>query len=161
LEEFQEPLPGLMLAADPDGLLLDEKLSAELMEMKIKLHQYEDPVAFRYIFEIEFRAGLTEGSVHLLVRLADNSLDIMSFDILQRAQSFKFSLASLFPKMSAPIIKQLDMADLDALYEVYNQYLGSNSDGETCEFILRRVFKVAYDTINNETDLLKYLLSKH
>lgn len=152
LENFQEPLPSLMLAMDPDGLLLDEKISAKLTEKKIEMHEYEDPVAFRYLYESRFRMGLSNKSLHLLVRVADNSLEHLPFDILQLGKRLKFSLSSLFPKMSAPIIKHLENAELDALYKVYNQYLGSISDNETCDFILRRVFKVAYDTINSEAD---------
>ncbi|MBZ4688660.1 MAG: hypothetical protein PWQ96_1773 [Clostridia bacterium] len=150
-----------MLAMDPDGLLLDEKISAKLTEKKIEMHEYEDPVAFRYLYESRFRMGLSNKSLHLLVRVADNSLEHLPFDILQLGKRLKFSLSSLFPKMSAPIIKHLENAELDALYKVYNQYLGSISDNETCDFILRRVFKVAYDTINSEADLVRYLLSKH
>jgi len=161
LKDFQEPLPGLMLALDPDGLLLDEKLSAKLTEKNIEVNDYEDPVAFRYLYESGFREGLTNGSFHLLIRLDNNSIDGLPFDILQLGKKLNFSLSSLFPEMSVPIVKQLDSIELDALYEAYNQYFGSNSDSETCEFILRRVFKVAYDTINNEADLVKYLLSKH
>ncbi len=149
------------MAADPDGLLLDEKVSAKLSEKGIEVYEYEDPVAFRYFFESRFRKEITNQSLNLLVRVADHSTEHLPYDILQLGQTINFSLASIFPKLSLPIIKQLDATDWDILYQVSYQYLGSNSDHETCDFVLRKVFKVAYETINTEADLIKYLLSKH
>jgi len=159
--DFQEPVPPLSLVADPDHLLLDEILLSSLKDRQVEFIQYGDPVAFRYLFESRYRRALEERSLRLLVQVNDVPLEQIPYDLLQMGRKLTYRMQSIFPKLSPQVVKQLAAQDLDALYAVYGQYQGSTSYGETCDFILRRVFKVAYDMIDDETELIKYLLSKH
>ena len=161
LADFREPVPPLSLVADPDHLLLDEILLSSLKDMQVEFIQYGDPVAFRYLFESRYRKVLEERTLRLLVQVNDVPLEQMPYDLLQMGRKLTCRMQSIFPKLSPQVVKQLDARDLDDLFAVYGQYQGSASHGETCDFILRRVFKVAYDLIDDETELVKYLLSKH
>ncbi|MDF9408594.1 BREX-3 system phosphatase PglZ [Pelotomaculum isophthalicicum JI] len=161
LRDFQEPVPPLTLVADPDHLLLDEVLLSSFKDSQVEFVQYGDPVAFRYLFEFSYRKALEERTLRLLVRVNDVTLEQMPYDLLQMGRKLTYRVQTIFPKLSPQVVKQLASQDLDALYAVRGQYQGAASYGETCDFILRRVFKVAYDMIDNETELVKYLLSKH
>jgi hypothetical protein len=59
------------------------------------------------------------------------------------------------------VIRQLGTAYLDELFAAAGEYQSADSNAETCDFILRHVFKIALETIDNETELLKMLLSQH
>lgn len=159
--DFQEPVPPLSLVADPDHLLLDEILLSSLKDRQVEFIQYGDPVAFRYLFESRYRKALEKRSLRLLVQVNDVPLEQIPYDLLQMGRKLTYQMQSIFPKLSPQVVKQLAAQDLDALYAVYGQYQGSTTHGETCDFILRRVFKVPYDLIDDETELVKYLLSKH
>lgn len=161
LLDFNEPIPPLSLVEDPDCLLLDEVLMSTLRDKQVEFTHYGDPVAFRYLFESKYRQALEEQSLRLLVRLSNVSLDQIPYDLLQMGRKLTYRMQTIFPKLSPRVVKQLSVQDLDALYAAYGQYHGSATHNETCDFILRKVFKVAYDMIDNETELVKYLLSKH
>ncbi|MDD4238039.1 MAG: BREX-3 system phosphatase PglZ [Desulfotomaculaceae bacterium] len=161
LIDFKEPVPSLSLVADPDHLLLDEALLSTLKDRRVEFIQYGDPVFFRYLFESKCRKALEERTLRLLVHVSDVPLEQMPYDLLQKGRKLTYRIQTIFPKLLPQVVKQLAAQDLDTLYDVYGQYQGTTSYGETCDFILRRVFKVAYDMIDNETELVKYLLSKH
>ena len=56
LREFVPGASPITLAAAPDGLLQDERILAELRERGFSLLRFEDPIAFRYAYESQFRA---------------------------------------------------------------------------------------------------------
>ncbi len=161
LLDFQEPVPALSLAADPDHLLLDEVLLSSLKDRQVEFIQYNDPVSFRYLFESRYRQAIAEKNIKLLVQVRDVPLEQLPYDLLQMGRQLTYRLQTIFPKLSPQVVKQLTAQDLDALYAVYGQYQGSTSTAETCAFILHRVYKVAYELIDDETELIKFLLSKH
>ena len=56
---FSKLTPGvspLTLVADPDSLLLEERVLAGLREHRFEVIEYEDPVAFRYVSESRYRS---------------------------------------------------------------------------------------------------------
>ena len=161
LVDFQEPLPPLSLVADPDDLLLDEVLLAALKGRNVELVEYNDPVAFRFLFEARYRKLLEQGALRLIIRVKYDLLDQLPYDILQMGRKLTYRLQKLFPKLAYHVVKQFAASDLEALYAVYEQHQGSNSHIDTCDFILRKVYKVPYDMLDDETELTKFLLSKH
>lgn len=161
LHHFDEPLLRLYLVSDPDDLLLDEELLTQLQNRGLTLIPYEDPVTFRYRYESFCRERLQNRSSHILLRVKEDSLDHLPYDFLKAGDRVDLRLSSLFPRLSANIVSELDGEQLDRLHIVYEEYTGPSSDSATCDFILRKVFKVPYDTIDNPVDLMKHLFAKH
>ncbi|MGB4175483.1 MAG: BREX-3 system phosphatase PglZ [Bacillota bacterium] len=165
LRQFTPWVARLTLVADPDFLLLEERVSEGIRQRGFELIPFEDHVAFRYIYESRFRSRWDQGhDLDLVVVLHSQSsvLDQLPFDLLQAGRKLAFSLGDIFPNLSYPIVAALDRADLDALYDAQLKYepdpLGENA---TKEFILRHVFEIAPELIKKPSDLLRLLIRLH
>jgi len=165
LKEFTPQVARLTLAADPDGLLTEERLIQGLRERGFELIPFEDPIAFRFAYESKYRSRWDRGELTELVvvlRAETEDLSSLPYDLLQAGRKLSFNLGNLFPNLSYPVVGALDRADLDALYEAQLQYnpdrLGDNG---TKDFILLHVFEIAPELIKQTPDLLKLLLRRH
>lgn len=161
LNDFEEPVPALSLVSDPDGLLLDESLLGSFAAKRIELVDYHDPIAFRYLYEKTFRPALAAGFLHLAVRTQGEVEDVFPYGLLESGRILCYHVSDLFPGLSAPVIRELEPVDLDELYAAGGEYQTALSNAETCDLILRKVFKVACETIDTHEELLKFLLAKH
>lgn len=162
LQSLVEPMFSLYVVFDPDKLLLDERVLHALMEKQIDVVTHDDPVQFRFLFESRYRELLTTTDVRLLVRTENGGVSrAVPYDLLQAGCVRHLRLEMFFPKMSVPVLRQLTAEERDALYAVYDAYDGSPSDRDTLDFLLRKVYKIPYDVIDTEADLLKWLLSIH
>lgn len=161
LTYFQEPIPGLSVVSDPDGLLKDDRTYAALRRRSVEIVEYNEPVAFRYLYESKYRENIEKSRACLVIRTDAEDFTRVSYDLLRAGRRLLFRLADIFPRLSPLAVKELEPRDLEVLYQVYEQYHGTDNYAETCEFILRKVFKAPYDLIDNETELIKFLLAKH
>ncbi|MFC4402379.1 BREX-3 system phosphatase PglZ [Gracilibacillus xinjiangensis] len=158
---FEKPLSPLYIVSDPDGLLNDEKVLTVFQEKNIAVVDIQDTISFRYIFETKYRTVLKNREVSLIVRTDKDNLNSIPYDLLRTGSKHNIGLSSIFPKLSYPVIKKLNITDIDALYTVYGQYQGSTSNNDTIDFLLKKVYKVHLNTIENTTDFMKFLLSYH
>lgn len=164
LREFIPGYARLTLVADPDRLLLEEGIAAEIRRRGFYLLVYEDPVAFRYAYESQHRIRWDNGEKTELVVVAPfprSQWDRFPHDVLARGRKLSFSLAELFPKLSYTVLRKLSPQDVDRLSQVYHEFAGPPTDAATCDFLLRRVFRVPHDTFEEVEDLLAYLLYRH
>lgn len=161
LQILQEPLPTLLIVADPERLLLDEQILATLQRKGIELIEYEDPILFRYRFELTYREPLANKSVRLIIRTEQASTEELPYDLLQMGEQVEIHLSTIFPKLSLSVLKQLTSEQRDALDAVYEQFAGSPTIRDTCDFLLDKVWKEPYKQIATMDDLLKFLLRKH
>jgi hypothetical protein len=159
LESFKEPLFHLMLVSDPDGLLADEVIISSLQDKGIEIVKYKDHATFRYLYERYYRDHLHDK--YLLVHLDEKSFDHLPYDLLQEGHQIELKVSKLFPHFSTSIVQQLDSHTLDALYPASKQVQGSLSTQETIDFVLRKVFKLAYDTVDNKEEFIRLLVEKH
>ena len=127
LKHFAKGIARLTLVADPDGLLAEERIAHEIQDRGFDLIPFEDPVAFRYAYESGYRSNWDAGKeTDLVVVLqSESGLNSLPYDLLRAGRQLKFGLHSLFPKLNYPILKALDYAHLDDLYEAYGHYDGS------------------------------------
>lgn len=152
----------MWIVTDPDQLLLEKKILDQLLAKNLEIVEYKDPIRFRYLFESHYRDRLRDGSVCLLVHVPEESVQHVAYDLLQQGEIVELRLAHLFPKMSLSVIKQLTFEQLDALYAVYGQYQGSPSFMDTCDFLLRKLFKGSgYEEVETKDDLMEFLFKKH
>jgi len=165
LGEFTPNVARLTLVADPDGLLLEEGVLADIRERGFELIPFEDQIAFRYAYESKFRSRWDQGEqtdLVVVLRSVDNDLGCLPYDLLQAGRRLSFNLGEIFPNLSYPIVTALDRGDLDALFEAQKLHTpGVLGDNATKEFVLRHVFEIAPELIKKPSDLLRVLLRRH
>jgi hypothetical protein len=165
LKEFAPNVARLTLVADPDGLLLEEKILEGIRERGFELIPLEDHIAFRYVYELKYRSNWDRGEqTDLVVVLHSPASDLNSlpFDLLQAGRRLSFNLGDIFPNLSYPLVTALDRGDLDALYEAQMRHApGQLGDNATKEFVLRHVFEIAPELIKKPSDLLRVMLRRH
>jgi hypothetical protein len=149
----------LTLVADPDHLLSEEKLQISLKERGFDLLEYEGAIEFRYIYESQYR---DLDSNELIVLVHQEWLNRLPFDIVQHSRHLHFNLGTLFPRLSYPIVENLDKRYFDKLYNVQeNQNRNPMGDKMTMDFILRHIFEITIELIQDKVSLLKCLLRCH
>lgn len=166
LSEFPPNGQRLTLAADPDYLLTEEAVAAELRKRGYETLEYGDPVAFRYLYEADYRPRWKVGekvSLVVVTRGEARELDSLPYDLIQAGRRISFSLTSLFPNLSYPVVDALDRTNLARLREAYRAHapdrlLGASA---TADFVLRHVYGVAQETITSDESLLRLLLQRH
>jgi len=165
LKEFVPNVSRLTLVADPDGLLTEEKLVIALRERGFDLVEFSDPVEFRYVYESKYRAIWDRGEstdLVVILRLQDRELEALPYDLLQAGRRLAFSLGSLFPNFSYPVIEKLDRSLLDAISEAQRKTSPDRmGDNATKDFVLRHAFGIAAELVTNDVDLLRALLRLH
>lgn len=165
LNDFVPNVSKLTLVADPDCLLTEEKLALELRGRGFDLIEFSDPVEFRYVYETKFRSIWDRGEhtdLVVVLRLQDLELESLPYDLLQTGRKLSFNLGDLFPNLSYPVVEKLDRSLFDALFEAQSKSLPDRmGDNATEDYILRHVFGIAAELINNEVDLLRMLLRVH
>jgi hypothetical protein len=165
LNEFAPQVSPLTLVADPDGILLEERILEELAKRGFELIPFEDSIAFRYLYESKYRARWERGEhtdLILSIRNSPESFRSLPYDVVASARQLSFSRGDIFPNLSYPTIAALDQSDLDALYEAQQAMnpgrLGENA---TKDFILHHVFQIAPEQIRTIPDFLRVLARRH
>ncbi len=165
LKEFTPKAARLTLVADPDGLLLEEGILEGIRKRGFELIPFEDHIAFRYAYESKFRSRWDRGEhTDLVVVLRSPASDLggLPYDLLQAGRKLSFNLGDIFPNLSYPVVMALDRGDLDALYQAQKRHApGQLGDNATKEFVLRHVFGIAPELIEQPPDLLRVLLRRH
>ena len=165
LSEFTPGVGKTIAVADPDRLLTDPRLNEALSARGFELVLYEDPVAFRFLYETKYRSRLDTGQAAELIILRHGdrtSLLELPCDLLARSRKLSFSLADLFPKLNYPVLSVLHPQDLDVVYRAQDKF-GYDSLGEnaTKDFVLKEAFGFTTDLIKSDSDLLLALLRLH
>jgi hypothetical protein len=165
LNEFTPGVGKTIMVADPDRLLTEPHFSAALLAKGFEMLIYEDPIAFRFVYETKYRPRFDAGqSVDLIVVWHGDrtSLFKLPCDLLARSHKLSFSLADLFPQLSYPVLSALEPEYLTALFQAQtNSIHESLGENATKDFVLRHVFGVAPDLIKSDSDLLLTLLRLH
>ena len=155
----------LTIVADPDGLLLEEGILEAIWERGYELIPFEDHVEFRYAYESRFRSSWDRGEntdIAVVVRSEASDLSGLPYDLLQTSRKLTFNLGDIFPKLSYPVVIEVNRGDLDVLFEAYMRHATNQlGDNATKEFILRHVFEITPELVNQPSDLLRVLLRNH
>ncbi len=125
LKAFVPDASRLTLVADPDALLLEERIQGRLRERGFEVVPFEDHVSFRYAYEANFRSSWDkDGALNLVVALhaQRDGLGTLPFDLLGAGRQLSFHLGDIFPNLSYPVIAGLDRSDLDLLYAAQEQH---------------------------------------
>ncbi|MBB6451619.1 hypothetical protein HNQ94_000040 [Salirhabdus euzebyi] len=159
LKHFDSSFTKVYIANDSDGLLRDVKVIENLEKNLFEIADFDDPIAFRYMFETKYRELISKGTLKLIIR--NDEYGLIPYDLYKDTIKVSLKLGEIFPKLSYPILKGLDSDELDALYAVYGQYQGSSSNKDTIEFLLKKVYKIHQESIDTKNDFIKFMLSFH
>ncbi len=166
LSEFPSDLARLWVAADPDGVLLDEQILSLLRERGFEVLPFEDSVAFRAEYEERYREAWDhneEGPARALVlHLRSAETGELPWDYLRQARIVPLSLANLFSKLSYGVVRQIGAEHLEALFDAQSRH-ASQSLGEaaTKEFVLTHIFRISPHLMSRPEDLWRELLRLH
>ena len=165
LKEFTPKVTQLTLVADPDGLLREEIIMEGIRKRGFELLPFEDPIAFRYVYESRYRSSVNRDEQPDLVVVLHSTardLDFLPYDLLRIARKLSFSLSDIFSNLSYNVVRTLDRGDLDAVFEAQKRHApGQLGENATKEFVLRHVFEIAPELIKQPSDLLRVLLRRH
>lgn len=166
LKEFTADLARLWIAADPDNVLLDERVLTGLRERGFELLPFEDSVVFRAEYEERYRAAWDAGEVGpakaLILHFRGTEIDDLPWDYVSQARKMSASLESLFPNLNCNVVRQIGPEHYEAVYAAQTQH-ASQSLGEslTKDFILTHIFRMSPHLITRPEDLWRELLRLH
>jgi hypothetical protein len=156
----------MWIAADPDNVLLDERVLSGLRERGFELLPFEDPVVFRAEYEERYRSAWDLGQIGpskaLILHLRSANVNELPWDYLRRARRVSVSLANLFPKLSYTVVRQIGPEHHEALYAAQDRYAAQLlGESTTKEFILTHIFRISPHLISRPEDLWRELLRLH
>lgn len=165
LKEFQPKISRLTLVADPDGLLTEEGMLSAIRQRGFDLIPFDDPIAFRFAYESQYRSLWDQGQntdLVVVLRSTEQQLGKLPFDLLKVGRQLTFALHLLFPKLNYWVLSGLDRSYLDDVAKAYETHDGEQvTERGTKEFVLRHCFRIAPELTKTPVDLLKVLLSLH
>jgi hypothetical protein len=166
LKHFQPKISRLTLVADPDGLLTEEGMLSAIRCRGFDLIPFDDPIAFRFAYEAQYRSLWDQGQntdLVVVLRSAEQQLSKLPFDLLKVGRQLTFALHQLFPKLNYPVLYGLDRTYLDAIAKSYDEAHDGDqlTERETKEFVLMHCFSIVPKLIKTPVELLKVLLSLH
>lgn len=167
LSRFTADLDRLWVACDPDDVLLDERLLAELRSRGFEVLLYEDPFVFRTEFEEQYRAAWDRGepgpTSAVVVHWRGADPNELPWDLGHYGRVVSLGLAQLFPRLAYNVVKQLEPEHFAVLLEAHDTELqGVRGENESKDFILERVYQLApRSSIRTESDFWRDVLRMH
>lgn len=138
LDRFTTELGRPIVVADPDGLLRDAAVLAELEERGFDILFLGDPIEFRFAYE-RLRVAWDGGSCVNLVVVVEDEESEPPHDVADGAERVSLGLADFFPNLSAAVVRELQPADRDALFRVQHQAGRKRLGADETRDFLRRV----------------------
>jgi hypothetical protein len=164
LKRFGPDGDRLTVVHDPDRLLTEELVVNSILANGYEVLIYEDPIAFRYAYEANYRSAWDAGERTRLVVLVEEAkdVDVLPYDIIAHATVLHFGLPDIFPGLSAPVIGALDRSLLDTLWNEFERSQGIVlGDRQTRDFVLTHCYDVVPKLVKTPVDLMRYLLRRH
>ena len=167
LNQFRPKKEPMLVVIDPDMLLSDETLLAEIQNSSYDILKLEDEVTFRNRFERNYRTRWDAGEprhVVIIVHTSEKERHI-PYDLLQKGKKINVSVSELFPNLNALVIQTLDQAYYQDLYVAHQSLVDRNEiqrgERQTMEFILRTVFGIEPATEWNPIRIVELLMDFH
>ncbi|MCX7707650.1 MAG: BREX-3 system phosphatase PglZ, partial [Anaerolineae bacterium] len=173
LQHFLPATGNLILVADPDALLREEQVLAALTARGYDVLTYDDPVAFRYVYESQYRAHVpgtsqvpgTSSPPSLIVRTDQPDVRSLPYDLLVAGRHLILGLHELAPNLSYPVVRNFFRAApelFDRLIEACRDMAGPRlGDNRSLAFIARHVYNLDPAALRDLNDLVERLLQVH
>lgn len=164
---FQPKKESMVVVIDPDNLLSDETLLAEIQASSYDILKLEDEVSFRNRFERNYRSRWDAGEprhVVIVVHTTERERHI-PYDLLVKGKRVEVGVSGLFQNLNALVIKELDHAYYQELFEGHQSLLAKHEmlrgERQTVEFILRVVFGIEPAGAINVARFVELIIDKH
>ena len=157
IDQLSYPYHSAIFVNDVDNLLSDEEIILFLQKENISLILVDDRAELRRLYE----SNCEIKNRKWIYRVTGDKEFTFPFDMLKHGYYVEITIQEVMPSFSAPILRQLDSEVLDALYAVSSQQQGSLSNGDNCNFILKRVYKLGFDLVQTEEDWINLLIQAH
>jgi hypothetical protein len=165
VKDFIPQLNRLTIVSDPDGLLLELRLDHEIRNQGFEIIEFDDPVEFRFIYESKYRAYWDDGGeaeLIISIRTPNKDFNCIPYDLYCTSRHLEYCLKDIFPKLSYPVLKQLDTLFFDDLFKAQLSIKKDRlSDNETKDFLLKYIFSLNPETVRYDYELLHLLLHLH
>lgn len=152
----------LSLVPDPDGLLLEEQVLAAFNARGCELLTFDDPIAFRYLYETRYR---DQPAPALIVRTGQADVRQLPYDLLRAGRQLSLTLHDLCPQLSYPVLRDFFRAApdlLDALLDASRATQGERlSEQRSLWFLARHVYGLDPASLVPLDDLVERLLHIH
>lgn len=148
----------LIIAVDPDGLLLDKEIIPYLKSKNYTLVEYTDYAFFRYKYELEYRENILFKRKKYILRVTIEATSI-PYDLLQEGLFCELSYSDIFTTIDSDIINLMDKKDIDLLYSLHGEFLYGITRQESLKLITTRVYKIPYDNVESIAELYKLILN--
>jgi hypothetical protein len=158
LESLQAPFPHLTIVSDPDHLLEDESILSAISEQGLEIMKLEDRAYFRY--EVESRLKQREHHVNYIVICRQEDFREIPYDLYSAAHRLELRKSSLFPSLSTQVVRELDTFSLDLLSGA-DMEAAASSEKATIDFILRKGYRLPYDSVYSLADCLRLAMRYH
>lgn len=167
LAHFKPKRERMLLVIDPDNLLRDEALLAEIENSNYDVLELGDEVSFRNQFERNYRSRWDDGqALHIVVVVhTTNGQRHIPYDLWQKSKRIELGVANLFPNLNAIVVRQLDNAYYADLYPAHQQLVARGEmlrlERQTVEFILRVCFDLDPAGAADPARWVEFLIHKH
>ena len=144
----------LIFVHDREDLLSDEELVGQLKAKEISIFTVGDRAEFREHYEIQ----LEDPGEKWLYRYVGEGPFTFPFDMMAAHGIVELSLETVFPALSLAVLRELETDVLDVLAKAAQGLPGILSHKETCHFIIKKVYKLPYDTVETELEWIGFLI---
>ncbi|MCU8007341.1 BREX-3 system phosphatase PglZ [Shewanella sp. SM87] len=147
------------LLDDPDGLCFEPHIAAFFNGKQATLVDDADPLVLRLSFEQWHKEPSTAA---LLIRIVDEHTQPVPYDIAQTARKVSFNLAEICAEIDAHSLRQIPAMFYQTVVDAIEVYRpGKLTPQASTDFILRHVYKIAPEVIQNHIDVVRLLIRKH
>lgn len=129
----------IYIVSDEHELIREKTVQEMLRVQNCNVHFYDDPVVFRYEYELIFRHIEKEQRPTLLIVIQDHQFNHIPYDVYINANRLTLSFETLFPNFDRSIVAQCPIEMFQALFEAHTHCLTHLSINDTADFILREV----------------------
>jgi len=164
---FTPKRESMLLAIDPDNLLRDDALLAEIQNRNYDVLELQDEAIFRNLFERNYRSRWDSGEARHVVIIV-HTLEkerYIPYDLWKKGRRVELSVAELFPGLNAIVVRELDNAYYTKLFPAHQQLVARNEllrgERQTIEFILRVVFDLDPAASADPNRWVEFLIYKH
>lgn len=165
VERIHPEVSPLWAVADADGLFRNDEVEGVLAARGAEVVPFEDPIAFRFLYETTMRDRIETGDPVCYVVLVDPGNDgfrQLPADVCEAARQVEIALGDVFPKLSRTVLRELEPSVLSLLWEKRAQIPdASQSDRDTADLVFRLCYRIEPSLIESFNDFIRTLIELH
>ncbi len=147
------------IVQDPDGLLFEPKVGSALQKKNAMLFDDDDQFALRLSYESWKSLGKQTAFV---IRLDINRDLFIPYDIYAESSQIDFHLSEFFQDIDISALRLLPASLFQSVMDAMQIFTpGRLSQQSSLDFLLRHIYRIAPETIQTNTDLVRLLIRKH